>query len=67
MAMSRKHHREVAEIIKDELDSLSELTEVEQAAMRATLSQVALKMAGMFRRDNNLFDIGRFMEACGIE
>lgn len=65
--MSRKHYREVANMINDELNSLIDLTEVEQAAGRAVIISLAGNLSGMFYRDNHLFNSGMFLEACGIE
>lgn len=63
MAMSRKHYRETADIIKsvyqdygDGKDPLFPL------AMRA----MAGRMATMFEIDNPRFDRDMFMEACGF-
>lgn len=60
--MSRKHYREVAEIIKTERvanPGMSPETE-------ATLLRVASELASMFKRDNSNFNRDKFMEACGL-
>ncbi len=67
MAMSRKHYREVAEIIKEEYDYSLALPMSEGMVIRATLVNVAGGLATMFKIDNTLFDRRQFMEACGIE
>lgn len=64
MAMSRKHYREAAEIIKRH----------RQISARSgdntgvyAVEGVAEELADMFKRDNSAFDRARFMEACGID
>lgn len=65
MAMSRKHYREVAEIISGELPLPAARTP-EADAERDVLRSVADGLAGMFKRDNSEFNRQRFMDACGL-
>jgi hypothetical protein len=60
--MSRKHYREVAEVIRTERvanPGMSPETE-------ATLRRVASGLSHMFGMDNGAFDRAKFMEACGL-
>jgi len=70
MAMSRKHYREVAEIIKserEEWDTAAEYTPEQRNAVRAATFIIASGLATMFQIDNANFDRKKFLEACGIE
>ncbi len=67
MAMSRKHYREVAEIIKEQWDYSLTLEKSQGETVRAVLDSVASNLATMFRIDNSNFDRDRFLTACGIK
>ena len=60
MSMSRKHYREVAEIIRVAVNH------AETYDGTSTARMIADEMASMFKRDNGLFDRDRFMTACGF-
>lgn len=64
MAMSRKHYREVAEIIKFETQVIEGSPDRDVAD--AVLRRVAGELASFFKRDNGSFDRAKFMEACGL-
>ena len=59
--MSRKHYVAVAKIIKDN-------TLVQSDKMLPTLSKTAVvsELCTLFVRDNNNFDMKRFIDACDI-
>ena len=59
--MSRKHYVAVAKIIKDN-------TLINSDKMLPTLSKTAVvsELCTMFMRDNNNFDMKRFIDACDI-
>jgi hypothetical protein len=59
--MSRKHYRDVAEIIKTEVDRTNPA-----GGVRPVLARVAGELASMFKRDNGNFNRDKFMEACGL-
>ena len=71
MAMSRKHYREVAEVIKNNLDDLRLLENngtppaVTRYA-RDVVQSVANDLAVVFKADNSNFRRDQFMEACGL-
>lgn len=67
--MSRKHYREVAEIIKAERNvghddglSVETITGIDLATRN-----IASRIATMFKIDNSRFDREKFLDACGIE
>jgi hypothetical protein len=63
MAMSRKHYREAAEIIKDAYNEHFD-TECSPGYVQGWLtSYIASGLAAMFELDNN-FNREQFMEAC---
>lgn len=55
--MSRKHYREVAEILQSAEDVTTD---------REALAEVARELALMFKRDNPRFDAGKFFGAAGF-
>ena len=59
--MSRKHYVAVAKIIKDN-------TLINSDKMLPTLSKTAVvsELCTLFIRDNNNFDMKRFIDACDI-
>ena len=59
--MSRKHYVAVAKIIKDN-------TLINSDKMLPTLSKTAVvsELCTLFVRDNNNFDMKRFIDACDI-
>ena len=59
--MSRKHYVVIAKIIKDN-------TLVQSDKMLPTLSKTAVvsELCTLFVRDNNNFDMKRFIDACDI-
>jgi hypothetical protein len=64
MAMSRKHYREVAEIINGANGEVFD-TELSPAYVQGwLLSYVASGLATLFEYDNARFDRDKFMEAC---
>lgn len=63
MAMSRKHYREAAEILRNRIEFAQHLTVGERTAVEHAVTQIAYRMAGMFRRDNPSFSTDRFMDA----
>jgi hypothetical protein len=64
MAMSRKHYREVAEVINGAYTEHFD-TELSPAYVQGwVLSYVAAGLAALFNEDNERFDRERFMEAC---
>lgn len=70
MAMTRKHYREVAEIIADQVQKLEELERNAGADVtipRECVEEIAGQLAGMFKRDNPAFNWQTFMEAAGLE
>jgi len=67
MAMTRKHYREVAEIIRAEREAAGFFTEDMMSAVLVSTFVMAGKLAVMFAHDNPYFDRGRFFEACGFD
>ena len=67
MAMSRKHYREVAAIIKEQWDYSLTLEKSQGETVRAVLDSVASNLATMFRIDNSNFNRDQFLEACGVK
>jgi hypothetical protein len=63
--MSRKHYTEVAAILSDQRRMLNRDSRPSACAVDA-LSNVALEMALMFKRDNPRFAAGRFFDAAGF-
>lgn len=59
MAMSRKHYRAFAAIIRERWDASAELPEV-----RGNLAIIIADLAYVFRADNSDFDSRRFRDAC---
>ena len=57
--MSRKHYIKIASIINDNTLSAS-------GKMLPSINKVKLvsELCTMFKRDNNLFDKGKFIDAC---
>lgn len=68
MAITAKHYREVAEIIREQVeriqgrDAMFDMT----GEAEATLEKVADGLARMFSADNSNFRRDQFMEACGL-
>ena len=62
--MSRKHCREVAQIIQDAYNEHFDSEQSPQYAQGWLCSYIASAMATMFELDNSNFDRGKFMEAC---
>jgi hypothetical protein len=58
--MSRKHYRMIAEAFRKAVLQ----SETEREVIR--LRMVADEMATMFAVDNDCFNRGKFMEACGL-
>lgn len=67
MAMSRKHYREAAEVIRGEVLIAEGSPEIVRTAQLAALQAVAEGLAVMFKADNYNFRRGQFLEACGIQ
>jgi hypothetical protein len=68
MAMSRKHYREVAEIIREQVAGVEWDAETNGiGAGGFVLKAVANGLATMFQIDNSNFDRSQFLEACGIK
>lgn len=67
MVMSRKHYREVAEIIKAERDAWQILEPNMRSAVMTSTFIMATKLATMFALDNPLFDRSKFYQACGFD
>jgi hypothetical protein len=70
MAMSRKHYREVAELIKSQYEfyaESSDLTDDAAGTGQEALRNTAYGLASMFLIDNDRFDRSKFLEACGIK
>lgn len=69
MAMSRKHYREAAEIIKEVVDATPAHSDLQgfiaTGRMQATRS-IARGLAWMFAEDNPRFDRDKFFDACGL-
>lgn len=66
MAMTRKHYREAAEIIKGAQQAPGDLPSTARYAAYITALSIASGLADMFERDNAAFDRQKFMEACGL-
>lgn len=64
MAMSRKHYREVADIIKSVHQDYGHPAD---SMTRLAMQALAGRMAVMFKGDNSNFDRQKFMEACGFD
>lgn len=67
MAMSRKHYREVAEIIKSERESVTDYPETMRESVLVSTLVIARRLATMFEIDNSNFNRAQFLKACGIE
>lgn len=67
MAMSRKHYREVAEIIKNEREAAAMLEPNMASAVLVSTFIVADKLATMFSEDNPGFGRDKFFKACGFD
>jgi len=69
MAMSRKHYREVAEIIRAEIHLDRPLTKHDRDTFddADAIYNIASALATMFKCDNSLFNRAQFMAACNIE
>jgi len=69
MAMSRKHYRETAEIVKAVVDDTPAHSDLEgfiaTGRMQAARS-IARGLASMFKEDNPCFDREKFLDACGL-
>lgn len=63
--MSRKHYRQVADVIKWEMDHLPDDVN-DKIVARDTVLRMAHELADIFQRDNGGFDRQRFLEACGL-
>lgn len=61
MAMSRKHYRLVAEIIRARWDAVDGTAHQEDT--RAHLGQIISDLIPMFREDNSSFDAQKFRHA----
>lgn len=66
MAMSRKHYREAAEVIKNVVTEAELQTPARKKAATEAAREIARGLANMFRADNGLFDRAKFMDACGL-
>lgn len=66
MAMSRKHYREAADVIRGEVLIAEGSPEIVRDAQLAALEAVADGLARMFKADNSNFRREQFMEACGL-
>lgn len=64
MSLSRKHYEAVADILLDSANDGAEPTYDQHD--RAVLS-VASRLADYFASDNERFDRGRFLKACGVQ
>lgn len=64
--MTRKHYEAVAAVIRDEVDSVSDLPTVQAVIVRISLLNVADGLADVFAADNPRFDRERFLAACGL-
>lgn len=69
MAMTRKHYRETAEMIRSVVDDTPAHSDLEgfiaTGRMQATRS-IARSLASMFAEDNPQFDRDKFLDACGL-
>lgn len=68
MAMSRKHYREAAEVIREQVEQVKrdDLGSIPTAVATDALRAVAAGLAVMFKADNSRFDRYKFMDACGL-
>lgn len=66
MAMSRKHYREAADVIRAEVLIAEGSAEIVRDAQLAALTAVADGLAVMFKADNYNFRREQFMDACGL-
>lgn len=66
MAMSRKHYREAAEIIRQVVDGAKHDPATIAAAETDSARMIAVGLARMFKADNSNFRREQFMEACGL-
>ena len=66
MAMSRKHYREAAEIIKNALPSRADADTPAGVVRTQTTREIACDLAIMFKQDNSAFDRYKFLDACGL-
>lgn len=62
MALSRKHYREIADILRD-LPKIA--PEVEPSTLETLQRELAREMADYFKRDNSNFKRDRFYDAVG--
>jgi hypothetical protein len=69
MSMSRKHYREVAELIKSQVDEMYStfVNDDEIGTGQAILFNITSGLATLFKIDNSQFDRQKFMDACGID
>ena len=67
MAMSRKHYREVASIIREQWEESERLPANERIEVRTSVALITQGIATMFQIDNSNFDRSKFLEACGIK
>ena len=65
MAMSRKHYREVAEILNDHLREIK--AESREPGEIEVVESIAANMAEFFKRDNGNFQYGQFYKAVGMD
>ena len=64
MAMTRKHYREVADILKSELDM--EIDNFTDGVRHGSVERIAHRLSSMFADDNPHYSRTKFMEACGL-
>lgn len=62
MAFTRQHYKAIAEVIKRHCD----LQTIDDATDE-TILDIVSDLSDYFASDNERFDRGRFMKACGIE
>lgn len=73
MAMSRKHYREVAQVLRSAFDAVR--VEIDGEAIEGVwerepyeaLERVTRELADVFKRDNSAFSYQVFYEACGVK
>lgn len=65
MAVSRKHYREAASIIKRQVENYPPGSP-DYGMVRNAMGEVASDLASMFKGDNSAFNRQQFMEACGL-
>lgn len=67
MAMTRKHYRQAAEIIRGRVEDTRAHTPADlQTPCLEMLGVIANDFAIMFKADNSAFRRGQFLEACGL-